>query len=79
ALSNPMCLDEPEPVFIFDGFGDSSMNVQIQVYTVSANLLKMKKEIYIEIKRRFDKEGIDIPYPVRTLIMAPPSKAQPEV
>src|SRR5690606_20718837 len=32
ANANPLCLDEPEPMFFFTGFGDSSLNIQFSVW-----------------------------------------------
>jgi small-conductance mechanosensitive channel len=72
ALANPLCLNEPEPIFVFDGFGESAMKAQILVFTVSDNLQILKNELYADIKRRFDNEGIQMPYPTRVLVMAQP-------
>ncbi|HVK60084.1 MAG TPA: mechanosensitive ion channel family protein [Bdellovibrionales bacterium] len=73
ARSHPFCLTEPEPVFAINGFGDSAINVQIFVYTITENLQTMKNDLHMEIKRRFIEEHIDIPFPVRTLIMQQPT------
>lgn len=69
AESHPLCLEEPEPIFVFAGFGDSAMNVQILVWTTLANILKVKNELNVDIKARFDEAGIDIPFPIRTILM----------
>ena len=29
---NPLCLEEPEPLYIFSGFGDSALNLQFSVW-----------------------------------------------
>ncbi len=67
ATEHPLCLTEPEPIFSFAGFGDSSMNILFQVWTLKDNVLKVQTDLFIEIKERFDKAGIEIPFPVRTL------------
>jgi small-conductance mechanosensitive channel len=67
AHEHPLCLTEPEPVFSFAGFGDSSMNVLFQVWTLRENFTHVQTDLYIDIKERFDKAGIDIPFPIRTL------------
>lgn len=72
AQDNPLCLDEPKPLFIFNGFGDSSMNLQFSVWGVRENFLELKNSIQREIKDAFDANGIDIPYPHRTLHSAEP-------
>lgn len=69
AAEHPHALDEPEPIFLFQGFGDSSMNVQINVWTVLENIQQVKNDLYIDIKARFDAAGIDIPFPIRTIMM----------
>jgi small-conductance mechanosensitive channel len=78
AETHPLCLEEPEPVFMFQSFGDSAINVQIHVWTVTANVQQVKNDLNVDIKTRFDAAGIDIPYPIRTLLMPglPPGQSQ---
>ena len=64
---HPLCLAEPAPVFSFVSFGDSSMNVLFQAWTLNENVLAVQTELFIDIKTRFDKAGIEIPFPVRNL------------
>jgi small-conductance mechanosensitive channel len=66
AERNPLCLDEPQPVIIFQGFGDSAMNLQFSVWATRDNYLKLKTGIQEEIKTAFDERGIAIPFPHRT-------------
>lgn len=65
--SNPLCLEEPRPVFIFSGFGESALNFQYSTWTARENYLTLKNSLPGEIKRAFDRHGIEIPYPHRTL------------
>jgi small-conductance mechanosensitive channel len=67
AHEHPLCLTEPQPVFSFAAFGESSMNVLFQVWTLKDNITTVQTDLYISIKERFDKAGIDIPFPIRTL------------
>ena len=67
ADANPLCLIEPRPLFIFNGFGESSMDLQFSVWAVRENFLDLKNSIQREIKEEFDAAGIDIPYPHRTV------------
>lgn len=64
---NLLCLDEPKPLFIFQGFGDSSINLQFSVWATRENFLELKNTIQIDIKKAFDEAGIEIPFPQRTL------------
>lgn len=67
ADKNPYCLDEPEPIIIFQDFGDSSLNFLFGVWFAKAEFLTLRNSIMREIKERFDQEGIEIPFPHRTL------------
>ena len=64
---NPVCLIEPRPLFIFKGYGDSSLNFQFSVWATRETYLELLTSIHLDIKRRFDEEGIEIPFPHRTL------------
>ncbi len=63
AQKNPLCLQEPEPVIIFSGFGNSSIDLFFGVWAEKTEFLKLKNSIQEEVKSRFDAEGIEIPFP----------------
>jgi len=65
--NNPLCLTEPEPLFEFKGFGDSSLRIQYSVWVRREEFLELKTNLQLEIKVAFDEAGIEIPYPHRTL------------
>lgn len=67
ADANPLCLDEPPPLFILSGFGDSGLEIQYSVWTKRENFLPLRKVINAEIKSAFDAAGIEIPFPHRSL------------
>jgi len=67
ADKNPLSLEEPAPVIIFQGFGDSSIDLQFSVWTARENYLELRNGISAAVKRRFDEERIEIPFPHRTL------------
>jgi small-conductance mechanosensitive channel len=67
ADKNVLCLDEPKPLFIFLGYGDSSLNIQLSVWAKKENFLDLRNSIYEEIKEAFDENGIEIPFPHITL------------
>lgn len=64
---NALCLDQPEPLIIMRGFGDSSLNLQFSVWALRENWLAMSNAIQEEIKLAFDAAGIEIPFPHITL------------
>jgi small-conductance mechanosensitive channel len=75
ALKNPLSLNEPEPIIILTGFGNSSVDIFLGVWAAKADWLKLKNTITEEIKRRFDEEGIEIPFPHVSLYAG--SKTEP--
>lgn len=61
---------EKEVEFYYTEFGDSSINFLCRFWVDSKNALeklKAKSNAIIKIKQAFDKEGITIPFPMRTL------------
>jgi len=67
ANNNPLCLVDPEPLIIFQGFGESSQDLQFSVWTKRENFVKLKNSLAHEIKQAFDREGVEIPFPHRSL------------
>ena len=63
----PECLDEPEPLVIHKGFGDSAVLLQFSVWAQRTSFLAARNALLIEVKKAFDREGIEIPFPHRTL------------
>lgn len=61
------CLDEPRPLMIFQGFGESSLDLQFSVWIARDNFLKVRNELPARIKEAFDEAGVEIPFPHRTL------------
>lgn len=67
AKNYPLCLDEPEPLILFKEFADSSLNFLFGIWCVRTDFLEVKNNIMMLIKRRFDEEDIEIPFPHRTV------------
>ncbi|MFW5927484.1 MAG: mechanosensitive ion channel family protein [Wenzhouxiangella sp.] len=67
ADENRLCLDEPAPLFIFTGFGESQLDIQFSVWARRENYIPLKNSITAEIKKAFDQAGIEIPFPHRSL------------
>lgn len=74
---NALCLDEPPPLFIFTGFGDSALQIQFSVWATQQNFLALRNSITAEIKRAFDEAGIEIPFPHRSLYAGEATKPFP--
>jgi len=63
-------LDDPAPSVRLTELGDSSVVLQSRVWIADpsrADFVKARGEYVTNVKRRFDEEGINIPYPNRTL------------
>ncbi|MEW6412865.1 MAG: mechanosensitive ion channel family protein [Candidatus Zixiibacteriota bacterium] len=68
ARKNPMILDEPEPVFRFLEFGDSSLNVSMFCRVPEVlDQYQAGSDLREQILNRFRKEGIEIPFPQRVV------------
>jgi small-conductance mechanosensitive channel len=67
AFDNPLCLEEPKPLYIFLGFEDSSLSLQFSVWAQRESFLELKNSMYEQIKNAFDKENIEIPFPHMSL------------
>jgi small-conductance mechanosensitive channel len=89
AQEHPMFLDQRSPAEIkrdipavstrVHGFEDSSVTIRAWVWTDDpANVWQMKSDILKGVKERFDKEGVEIPFPYRTIVYKRdlPSEAQ---
>lgn len=70
ALSVPGRAPEPLPSVVLSGFGESSVNWQVRVWTVPPDFLAVRQATAREIKYALDQAGIGIPFPQRVLHMA---------
>ena len=67
ADQHPLCLDEPKPMFIMQRFGDSAVEFQFSCWALQPNFLELRTEMQLGIKRVFDEQGVEIPFPHRSL------------
>jgi len=56
-------LDDPAPQIAVSELGGSSVNVNVRPWTKKENYWALKFDLTEEIKKRFDDEGINFPYP----------------
>ncbi len=64
----PLALDEPAPMAVFTGFGDSSIDFELRVWLGAFDqLLQARSELAAAVTRRFAEEGLEIPFPQRDL------------
>ncbi|MCU4799047.1 mechanosensitive ion channel family protein [Halobacteria archaeon HArc-gm2] len=63
-------MDDPEPSVRLVELGDSSVALQSRIWISNpsrSDFVKVRGEYVQSVKERFDAEGIDIPYPNRTI------------
>lgn len=65
------CVDFDRPVAVqYEAFGDSSINFVVRFWLPDSDhkrWLEARSDAVIAIKKAFDREGITIPFPIRTL------------
>lgn len=62
---DPRVNAEPAPVIVVGELGDSSVNFLVRPWVATADYWGVKWDLTEAIKKRFDKEGISIPFPQR--------------
>jgi small-conductance mechanosensitive channel len=69
AADNPDVLQDPKPDVIFKGFGSSSLDFELRVWTIHRVQTPqvLKSNLYFPIFRAFGENGIEIPFPQRDL------------
>jgi small-conductance mechanosensitive channel len=77
AEKNKYSLSEPEPQIIFEAFGTSSIDLDFRIWAPVDDWIFLKNTIQEEIKKRFDEEGIEIPFPHVSFYTGEASKPLP--
>ncbi len=69
ARQSPDVLNDPPPDVIFTGFGDSSIDFELRVWTTTQIHRRpvIRSDVYFELFRAFRENGIEIPFPQRDL------------
>lgn len=67
--AQPAILEDPGPDVIFLGFGDSSLNFELRVWTEDSLRTPriLKSSLYYAIFRAFSENAIEIPFPQRDI------------
>lgn len=63
ARDHPLALQEPEPLIFCWDFNKSSVDLLFVVWAAKDDWLTLKDALMRNIKRRFDEEGVEIPFP----------------
>ena len=67
AKAHEHILEQPEPITIFIGFGESSLDFEIRAWTQRFDWRRIQSEIGLSIIHKLDAAGITIPFPQRDL------------
>jgi small-conductance mechanosensitive channel len=69
AKADPNVLDDPEPKVFFDGYGDSSLNFELGVWTQALvrSPRSLRSSINFAVYKALAEAGIEIPFPQRDL------------
>jgi small-conductance mechanosensitive channel len=64
---NPHVLEEPAPMVLFHGFGDSSLNFELRAWTGDPAWWILASELRVKMYAALNEAGITIPFPQRDL------------
>jgi len=68
AQDNPSVMSSPAPQALFMGFGDSSLNFELRVFTPDIDhKFVLQTELLLDIDTQFRLNGVEIPFPQRDL------------
>jgi small-conductance mechanosensitive channel len=69
ANANPGVLSSPKPYILFEGFGDSSLDFNMLVWTTEYidRPKILRSELYYEIFAKFKEHNVEIPFPQRDI------------
>jgi len=77
ARKHPLALLQPEPLCFCWQFNTSSIDLLFVVWGTKDDYLTIKSEMLMNIKKRFDEEGIEIPFPHLSLYTGSATKPMP--
>jgi small-conductance mechanosensitive channel len=63
ADKNPLALQEPSPTINFDMYNSSSVDLNFLVWCAREDFIAVRNSLNETIKKRFDEESIEIPFP----------------
>ncbi len=68
ARRSPRVLEHPAPVALFTGFGDSSLNFVLRMWSATFDdSIRLRSEVGVLVNDALKAEGIEIPFPQRDL------------
>ncbi len=74
----PLLIPIPAPVVLFSGFGDSSLDLHIGAWCRTPDYHEARFHFAHALLAAFAKEGINIPFPVRQVLVTPGAEDAPK-
>lgn len=66
-FNDPRSLDDPEPFLQVNNLGDSSVDFLARCWVKSSDFFQYQADMKRQVKEAFDANGIEIPFPSRTV------------
>ncbi len=68
--NEPLALKKPDPQVFVDSLGDNSVNIIVRIWAPSTQWYGLKMEMLWRMKTTLEENGIQVPFPQRTLWFA---------
>lgn len=65
--SNPMVIMDPEPIVRMQAHRESAVEITVKVWCLKENYWNLHYDMHEQVKASFDRNGISIPYPTRSI------------
>ena len=69
---HPLVLKNPEPQVFVDNLGDNAVVIIVRMWSPTSEWYGVKTELLWQIKKALESEGMEIPFPQRTVWFANP-------
>jgi small-conductance mechanosensitive channel len=67
---HPLALKDPSPKVYVDNLGDNAINIFVRIWAPPTEWFDLKMEMLWKIKKALEENGIEIPFPQRTVWFA---------
>ncbi len=65
AANNEKVFENPKPLALFRGFGESSLDFELRIFMDPSDVLDVPSSVYVAINEALKEAGIEIPFPQR--------------
>ncbi len=68
-MNDPRSMNDPEPFVQVNALNESSVDFLVRVWVSSSDFFQYQADMKRRVKEALDREGVDIPFPTRTLYL----------